>query len=75
MIKQLTKHGNSYALVIERPIMDLLNIEPETPLQIVTDGNTLTIAPVRDKKRRKQFEAALSKTNKKYGKMLERLAK
>jgi len=74
MIKQLTKHGNSYALVIERPIMDLLNIEPETPLEIVTDGNTLTIAPVRDRKRRERFEAALLKTNKKYGKMLKRLA-
>lgn len=74
MIKRLTKHGNSYALVIERPIMDLLDIEPETPLEIVTDGNTLTIAPVRDPKRRARFEAALAKTNAKYGKMLKRLA-
>jgi len=74
MIKKLTKHGNSYALVIERPIMDLLNIEPETPLEIVTDGNTLTIAPVRDENRRESFEATLGKTNTKYGKMLKRLA-
>ena len=26
MIKTLTKHGNSYALVIDKPILDLLNI-------------------------------------------------
>ena len=74
MIKRLTKHGNSYALVIERPILDLLKIDPESPLEIVTDGNTLTVVPVRDEKRRKRFEAALAKTNAKYGKMLKRLA-
>ena len=74
MIKRLTKHGNSYALVIEKPILELLKIDPESPLEVVTDGNTLTIVPVRDKKRRKQFEATLRKTNAKYGKMLKRLA-
>lgn len=74
MIKRLTKHGNSYALVIEKPILELLNIDAESPLEVVTDGNTLTIVPVRDEKRRKQFEAALGKTNAKYGKMLKRLA-
>ena len=36
MVKNLTKHGNSYALIIEKPIMELLNIEPETPLEITT---------------------------------------
>ena len=74
MIKRLTKHGNSYALVIERPILDLLKIDPESPLEVVTDGNTLTVVPIRDEKRRKRFEAALAKTNTKYGKMLKRLA-
>ena len=27
MIKTLTRHGNSYALIIDRPILDLLNFE------------------------------------------------
>jgi len=74
MIKRLTKHGNSYALVIERPILELLHIDPESPVEVVTDGNTLTIAPVRDKKRRRKFEAALANTNARYGKMLKKLA-
>ena len=30
MVKKLTKHGNSLALVIDRPILDLLKIDPET---------------------------------------------
>jgi hypothetical protein len=30
MVKKLTKHGNSLALVIDRPILDLLKIDVET---------------------------------------------
>jgi hypothetical protein len=28
MVKKLTKHGNSLALVIDRPILELLRIDP-----------------------------------------------
>ena len=34
MIKTLTKHGNSAALVIERPILDLLGASAETALKL-----------------------------------------
>lgn len=55
MIKKLTKHGNSLALVMERGVLDLLNIDADTPLDISTDGEVLIISPVRDEKRRKKF--------------------
>jgi len=74
MIKKLTKHGNSMALVIERSVLDLLKIDNETPLDISTDGQVLVISPVRDKQRRKRFEEALKQTNRKYGRALKRLA-
>ncbi len=74
MIKQLTKHGNSWAVVIDRPVMDLLNIEPETPLEITTDGQVLTITPVNSTTRRKRFEAALEETNREFGNVLKKLA-
>jgi antitoxin MazE len=73
MVKTLTKHGNSMALVIDKPILDLLQIEPDTPLNITTDGRCLIIAPC-DPKRRKKFEAALEDTVIKYSGMLKRLA-
>jgi antitoxin component of MazEF toxin-antitoxin module len=75
MIKKLTKHGNSLALVIDRPVLDLLKIDHETPLEISTDGQVLLISPVRDVSRRKKFEKALNDTNKKYGRALRNLAK
>ena len=74
MIKKLTRHGNSWALVIDKPVLELLKIDPETPLEITTDGQTLIVAPAADKKRKTKFRAALKKTNAKYGRTLKRLA-
>jgi len=74
MIKQLTKHGNSYALVLDKPVLDLLKIEPGTPLEIKTDGQMLFVSPVRDRKRKAKFRAALEETNRRYGRALKRLA-
>lgn len=74
MIKKLTRHGNSVALVIEKGILDLLNIRENTPLHITTDGNLLIVAPVRDPKRLKSFEAALTEGNARYAQALKNLA-
>ena len=52
VIKKLVKHGNSYALIIDKPIMDLLGITPTTPLEITTDGQRLIITPIRKSGRR-----------------------
>jgi hypothetical protein len=60
------------ALVIDKPILELLNIDADTPLSITTDGTSLIIAPA-DPKRRKKFEAALADTIAKYPAMLKRL--
>ena len=74
MTKKLTKHGNSLALVIDRGVLDLLNIDDDTPLDVSTDGDVLIVTPVRSNARRKVFQSALDKTNKRYGRLLKRLA-
>jgi antitoxin component of MazEF toxin-antitoxin module len=74
MIKKLTKHGNSLALVIDRGVLDLLDIDAETPLSIKTDGRCLIVTPAQDRTRQKKFRAALEEGNRRYGKMLKRLA-
>ncbi|MEP7352082.1 MAG: AbrB/MazE/SpoVT family DNA-binding domain-containing protein [Acidobacteriota bacterium] len=75
MVKKLTKHGNSLALVIDRPILDLLNIDPDTPLDVSTDGKQLIIAPAKASARRKKFEAAQDRVHRQYGKAFQELAK
>ena len=74
MIKRLTRHGNSMALIIERSVLDLLRIDNDTPLEVSTDGNVLVISPVRDARKRKRFEQALDRVNRRYGRALKRLA-
>lgn len=74
MIKRLTKHGNSMALIIDRSVLDLLKIDDETPLEISTDGNVLVVSPVRDEERVARFREALEKVNRRYGRALKRLA-
>ena len=78
MIKTLTKHGNSYALVIEKPILDLLNIRPDTPLTVTTDGKSLNISPSDEEEERsgvsKEFEQSLEKVNHRFANVLQRLA-
>jgi antitoxin component of MazEF toxin-antitoxin module len=74
MLKKLTKHGNSLALVIDRPILDLLKIDPETPLDISTDGRQLIVKPAKPSVRRKKFDEAQEWAHKRYGKAFQKLA-
>ena len=74
MIKTLSKHGNSLALVIDKGILDLLKIEPDTPLEITTDGRSLIVTPARSAEERDEMRAALAKVNRRHAKALKRLA-
>lgn len=75
MVKRLTRHGNSMALVIDRSILDLLKIAPDTLLDISTDGEKLIVSPVRHEERAGKFNESLDKANKQYDHALKRLAK
>ncbi len=75
MIKKLVAHGNSSALIIDKPILELLKMDIDTPLEITTDGRNLIISPVESAKREKKFRKALEEVNKAHGKTLKKLAK
>lgn len=74
MIKRLTKHGNSLALVIDRGVLELLDINADTLLSLTTDGKCLVVAPVRDAKLRELFGRTLEAVNKRHHRALKRLA-
>ncbi len=71
--KTLSKHGNSLALVIDKPILEMLQISADTPLEMTTNGDSILISPVRDKKRQQKLRASLDKINRKFGDDLRRL--
>jgi antitoxin component of MazEF toxin-antitoxin module len=73
MKKKLATVGNSLALIIDRPILDLLGIDAETELDIKTDGKGLSIKPVR-KTHRESVAESSKKMMKAHDKTLRKLA-
>ena len=43
MNKKLVKYGNSYALVLNRSILELLDIDENDPVKLKIEGDTLLI--------------------------------
>ncbi len=74
MQKTLIKHGNSLALVIDKPILEMLQITPDTRLELTTNGDAILVTPVRDTKRQARLRAALAKINDQFGDDLKKLA-
>ena len=60
--------------MIDRPILDLLKIDEETELEVATDGQSLLVSPVQDKRRQKHFEEAFARGHKRFAKTFRRLA-
>jgi antitoxin component of MazEF toxin-antitoxin module len=46
MLKKLAKYGNSTTLVIDRAILELLNMDESSIVKLHTDGKSLIITPV-----------------------------
>ena len=74
MVKTLIKHGNSLALVIDKPILEMLQITADTPLELSSDGDHLMISPIRDSDRQRKLQTSLDKINQRFGDDLQRLA-
>jgi len=73
MIKKLIQHGNSAALVIDKPILELLNISFDTPFEITTDGRNLILSPQTVGNEEIDIMKSLEKINQKYSNALRRL--
>jgi antitoxin component of MazEF toxin-antitoxin module len=73
MVKKLIQHGNSAALVIDKPIMEMLHITHETTFEISTDGRNLILSPQTEHTQEKNILGSLEKINKKHGAVLKRL--
>lgn len=75
MVKRLIQHGNSVALVIDKPILELLNVTFDTPFEITTDGRNLILSPQSEGNAEIDVMDSLEKINKKYCNALRRLGK
>ena len=46
MRQTLTLLGDRLALVLDRAMLERLHIDPDTPLELETDGRVLTVRPI-----------------------------
>jgi antitoxin component of MazEF toxin-antitoxin module len=74
MIKKITAIGNSLGIIIERPILELLRIDRETPLEITTDGEALIIRPNRSVEHVNKVKTSTKKMMDKHDQTLRKLA-
>ncbi|HEX9160834.1 MAG TPA: AbrB/MazE/SpoVT family DNA-binding domain-containing protein [Thermoanaerobaculia bacterium] len=74
MVKRLTKTGNSLALVLDKPLLQQLGIDENTPLEIATNGDVLVVTPVRDRARQRKLKKALEEMDRRYSGVFKRLA-
>jgi antitoxin MazE len=76
MSKRLQVIGNSAGIIIDKPILELLRITPETELELRTDGESLIITPVRKAESRAERLAKVqSKVVRKHERTFRKLAK
>jgi antitoxin component of MazEF toxin-antitoxin module len=80
MAKKLTKHGNSLALIIDKPVLDILGIDNKTELEMIVMGDTLIIKPRKsntkaNKKRQESIAKTASDIMDKYESVFKKLAK
>jgi len=51
-----------------------LRITPDTPFEIVSDGQSLVLTPIRDPKEERKFQRALETLHERFGRTLQKLA-
>ncbi len=74
MVKRLTRQGNSIALVLDRQLLEQVQLDEGAEVEVSTNGDAIVITPVRDKKRTAKLRAAVDKIEARYAGAFKRLA-
>jgi len=74
MRRKPNRSGGSLALVIDKPLLEALGIDAETELELSTDGDVLVVAPIRDRRRTKEFAEIVAEAHEEYGGVFTRMA-
>lgn len=75
MFKKLTRQGNSTALILDRQIMELLEIDRDAVVKVSVHGRQLIVEPLSDEERAMKIKEIQKKTLKKNAELFKRLAK
>ena len=79
IIKGLSKIGSSYSIILDKALMQLLDLTPESKVEIRTNGTSMIITPIAPDKEyqvldpslKDAFEHSLQKYSETYKKLAE----
>lgn len=74
MIKKLTSQGNSAALILDRPIMELMEIDKDSFVKVTLSGRRLIIEPLSDEERADKIQEIQQKVMSKNAELFKRLS-
>lgn len=74
IVKTLSRVGNSLALVLDKGVLEILDIKAKTPLKITTDGERLFVTPIKELKMEETIKASYDRFNKRYKKVFKKLS-
>ena len=76
MKEKLTKHGNSFALIIDKPILKMLKITDKTNLELSIEDGKLVVKPIlKGDKKKKNLDEIANRIMDKYEEVFKKLAK
>jgi antitoxin component of MazEF toxin-antitoxin module len=76
MKRRLQVRRNGAGIIIDRPILDLLGITPDTELDLKTDGKRLIITPLAsERSRRERLATVQTRTLRRHAETFRKLAK
>ena len=75
MKAKLTRVDDGAVLVLDKPLLDRLNLAADAEVELSTDGDVLTMTPVRDAERQRLFEQSAAKVLEKHAGLFDRLSK
>lgn len=61
-------------MVIDKPILELIQATPDTPFEIISDGRSLVLTPVLDPEKEKKFDSAVAMVHRRFGNAMKKLA-
>ena len=73
MESKLIECGDDVALVLDRTMLDQLNITLDTPLDVSIEGKEIRINPIYKEASPDDIKEALERVNRRYGRALKRL--
>jgi antitoxin MazE len=75
MRKHLVPVGNSLALIIDKPILELIHVDRETQIELRVEGDQLILAAATKAKRRAKMKAIAKRVFDEHASTMAKLSK